>query len=274
MNKKILAAFAATAVLVSGVIGFTACGGGNGVNKGVEVSAEDWSKAFTATLNAKSYTADGEQTSEVKVAGNLEGTDVDVSCKANSKAKFYVDVTNGKSYSESDVTVTFGGLDKLDKEFADMLKEELSDGADSMKGVQTYTVKIGDTTYSATNLSGEWDVEEYGSIGVTDILTSGYATEKGGESKELSALYDAFTYAGGVYTATLWNGSSEVEVSVSIKDGYVIGYSFTGSYEDGDGDSTMTMTMTYIYNFSGFDGTTVTPSTEAEKAITDYTSAN
>ena len=37
----------------TGLIGLTACGGGHDINKGEEVSKEDWAKAITATVEAK-----------------------------------------------------------------------------------------------------------------------------------------------------------------------------------------------------------------------------
>ena len=72
MRKKLIATLVAGAVMSTGLIGLTACGGGHDINKGEEVSKEDWAKAITATVEAKNYTVDAYQEMELKLTGSIE----------------------------------------------------------------------------------------------------------------------------------------------------------------------------------------------------------
>ena len=277
MRKKLIATLVAGAVMSTGLIGLTACGGGHDINKGEEVSKEDWAKAITATVEAKNYTVDAYQEMELKLTGSIEDlgvSDLNVSATTKGEGKTYYDIDNGSYYGNSSVKVTVSGV-------PDELKDE-----DEFKArdyvMEQYGVKDGDTYYTAmydgTAQTPEWSVREMSSFynnGMSFLFEGDYATEKDGTTSTLDELYDAFTYSGGVYSATLWQeGDDETKISLSIKGGYVVGYSTEATHEDGDGNSSMTSTGKYVYNFSNYGSTTVSASDAAKKAVEDYKASN
>ncbi len=276
MRKKLIATLVAGAVMSTGLIGLTACGGGHDINKGEEVSKEDWAKAITATVEAKNYTVDAYQEMELKLTGSIEDlgvSDLNVSATTKGEGKTYYDIDNGSYYGNSSVKVTVSGV-------PDELKDE-----DEFKArdyvMEQYGVKDGDTYYTAmydgTEETPEWEVREYSSAvsgGMGYLFTQTYSTTEGGTASTLDELYDAFTYSGGVYTATLWQYSIEMKISVSVKGGYVVGISSEYTEEEGDENSKMSTTAKMVYNFSAYSGTTVSASDAAKKAVEDYKASN
>ena len=273
MKKKLIATLVASAVLSTGIIGLTACGGGNGghdINKGEEVSKAGWAAAITATQSAKNYTADAYQEVDTTMTGNMgELTNINLTGKTIGEAKFTYDLDNGGIYVKQTVKITVSGV-------PDELKGE--DGyKDDEYVTESYCVKEGDTYYTA-NYRGnaenpEWSTgstTSFSSGGLGYLFNSTYSVEEDGTAVTLSELYDAFTYSNGVYTATLWGGGSEETVSLSFKGGYVVGYSFASTHEEGDEDSKMINSGKMIYNFSNYGSTTISPSDDAKKAVEDY----
>ena len=87
MKKKLIATLVAGVVLSTGLIGLTACGGG--LEKGEEVTKEDWAKAFTATIELKNFTAETVSESSGTATGSVDtgSGKVDVTVKTDSSSK-------------------------------------------------------------------------------------------------------------------------------------------------------------------------------------------
>lgn len=276
MKKKLIATLVAGAVLSTGIIGLTACGGGLSINKGEEVSKEDWAKAFTATMEAKNFTAESyaEESMSMKGSGEMLklmiGVEsIDMSVKAVSQGKGYYDVENGTTYGTATAKVNVSGI-------PDDWKDEAKYQNSDVK-TETYAVKDGDTVYnamynSASEEENKWSVYTTSSIntGLSYILGASFATEKGGASATVSTLYDAFTYGGGVYTADLWLEGAEVKVSVSVKGGYVVGFAYEGTATEEEAGLKSSESSKVVYNFSNYGSTTVNASSDAKKAVEDF----
>ena len=272
MKKKLIATLVAGAVLSTGLIGLTACGGGHSINKGEKVDAEGWKTAITATQEAKNYTVDAYQEVELKVTGSMEElgiTDLNITGKSKSESKSYYDLENSSSYSKQTVKAEVSGV------------PEAMQDIDEFKGgdyvMESYYVKDGDTiyyaNYSTQSENPEWNVSTTSYVSGSEIMymiNQTLATEKDGEASKVIDLYDAFTYSGGVYSATLWSYDMEVKLSISIKGGYVVGVSMEYTEEDGDENSTMSMAIKVVYNLSGYGSTEVKASDDAKKAVDDY----
>ena len=144
MRKKLIATLVAGAVMSTGLIGLTACGGGHDINKGEEVSKEDWAKAITATVEAKNYTVDAYQEMETKMTGSIEVlgiTNLNISAKTTGEAKNYYDLANGSFYVSSSVKATVSGV-------PDELKDEDEFQARDYV-MEQYGVKDGEKYYMA-----------------------------------------------------------------------------------------------------------------------------
>ena len=276
MKKKLIATLIATAVLSTSIIGLTACGNNDGdesipdaVVKGVQVDKEDWAKAFETTRAATNYTAKTYVEYTYKAKGiNLELGEIDLTSTTTQEGPCYYD--KGDSYSKAKIKVVATGVPD-DEEWQNRYKNEEFD-------IENYFVKDGAFYYSANyGMETEKDKWSVTTVPVTSdnlhIMDGAFttcATEEGGERAELSALYDAFTYADGVYTATLWIYDRENTVSVSIKDGYILGYSTECITEEEFEGNKESVSEKYVYNFSNYGTTTVTPSDAAKKAVEDY----
>ncbi len=272
MKKKLIATLVAGAVLSTGLIGLTACGGdGHGINKGAEVSEEDWGKAFEATVAAESFTISAYMESSYTISGNYEEYgDVDMKVLQTREGTSYYD---GSTYGTTNVKIVATGVpddEELQKEYKNNEYE-----------LENYIVKEGDTYYSASYSTetedAKWSVHvsPYDGGSATSIFTVPYSTEKNGTTAALSDLYSAFTYNDGVYTATLWSYSTEYTVSVSVKDGYIVGYSTEYSDEEVEENGNKEgESIKMVYNFSNYGSTTVSPSDDAKKAIEDYKASN
>lgn len=278
MKKKLIATLVAGVVLSVSLVSLTACGGGLGVNKGEEVSNEDWAAAIEASATAKNFTVYSYVEMEIKAKGSYEGMkdelgvdSLDMNVKSTADGKIYFDLENGSYYSKATSKAKATGV-------PESLQGE-SNYQNKDYAVEIYSVKDGDTYYNAyySNLTegAEWKVSssssvESGAVDVRDVLTQSFATEEGGATATLSALYDSFTYSGGVYTATLWQHSAEVKVSVSVKGGYVVGYSMEVTNAEEEEDFSVSEVMKTVYNFSGYGSTVVKVSDAAKKAVEDY----
>lgn len=270
MKKKLIATLVAGAVLSTGLIGLTACGGGNSITKGKKVDADGWKTAITATAEAESYTVDTHEDTTVKITGSIEEmgiTDLEVTTTSKGEGKEYY-VANSALYSKTSYTVEVTGVPEgMEDEFkaSDYVNEK-------------YTVKDGDTYYKASYYGSSsnpaWSVytsSEASDSSLSDLFDEELATEKGGEAKKVIDLYDAFTYSSGVYTATLYSeDESEIILSVSVKGGYVVGIAVEYNYEYEDYGMKTTVSAKAVYNISGYGKTEVTPSDDAKKAVDDY----
>lgn len=276
MKKKLIATLVAGAVLSASLVSLTACGGGLSINKGEEVDEAGWKAAYTATLEAKNFTIDSYTEETVKMKGSMEefGLDsIDMTVKSTAEGKIYYDLENSTNYTKGTSKVSVSGV-----------PDELKDKYENEEyTVETYSVKDGDTLYSATYYGyqedPEWNVySSPASLTVSSgsplsyYLGQSFATEEGGEAKKVNELYSAFTYKSGVYSATLWQSNVEIKVSVSIKGGYVVGFSYEGTYtqEDEESGSSYSEGQKSVYNISNYGSTTVSASDAAKKAVEDY----
>lgn len=278
MKKKLIATLVAGAVLSTGLIGLTACGGGLSINKGEEVSEEDWGKAFTATMEAESCTVDSYAEIVFKAKGSSDfvkeelGVDsIDMSVTTTGEGTGYYDVKNNSYYAKSTSKVSVSGV-------PDSMKEEYEN---KEYVTEYYSVKENDTYYMAQyNGAAEepkWEVQvsTFGNMSSpVYVLSQTFATEKDGTATALSALYSSFAYSGGVYTATLYRYDTEYKVSVSVKGGYIVGFSTEYSESEEDEGFSESESMKTVYNFSNYGSTTVSPSDAAKKAIEDYKAEN
>lgn len=270
MKKKLIATLVAGAVLSTGLIGLTACGGGLSINKGEEVDADGWVKALEATAEATNYTVESYEESNVDYSGTVEGVTISFSVSGTDQGKTYVDIDNDTMYQSSTAKVTVKG------DVPEALKDQYSN---KEYKYEQYYAKVNDTLYNASysDASSEaaWRVYDAYSIdGPAEYLLYGsYSTTEDGEEKSLDELYDAFTYKSGVYTATLYADGDAATVSISIKGGYVVGVAVEYTVEQ-DYGMNMKITAKSVNNFSAYGSTTVNASTDAKNAIDNYVNDN
>lgn len=265
MRKRLVATLLVGAVATTAVIGLSACGGA-GIEKGVQVDEQGWKDAFKASVEAKNFTT--EQITETKgsTSGSVGDISVNVKMESNENLLSYYDVDGGKSYEKGTAKMKITGVKDLDETIKQVLHVE--DDIDETEDYESYIVKEGDTYYEAIKENGEWAVDEsYGVYAFSILSHASYATEATGEDQALSLLYSAFTYSGGIYTATLYNYGQEYTVSVSIKDGYVIGYSVEYKMEGEQSGITVKTESKQVYKYSNYGNTTVNPSNDAKNAI-------
>lgn len=276
MKKKLIATLVAGAVLSTGLIGLTACGGGLSIPKGGEVADEvAWVKAFTDTVALKNYTLESYSSIDFTLKGayknNSKDVPVDITSKATASSIVLYDSENNKAYSEtsanSEAKGTEGAKDENSK-YSSTEKEyyELSEEKNSVKYYWNADYSKGELKSTERVYSGEqyWDADETTSF-MYNMLTGlstnvlFYETEDATLPKSVAALYDKFTYDGGVYTATLYvtadfnkvEDKVECKVTVSIKDGYVIGLGYkTGKIEDTLNSSATGNTYDYTYTYN------------------------
>ena len=267
MKKKLIATMVAGAVLSTGLIALTACGGGLSINKGEQVDAEGWTKAFADTIAAENFTEDMYSEATTKVNGEVLGVKIDISSTSKGEGKCYVDKANDTSYTLTNIKVDVSG------DVPESMKEQYKK---QEYKTENYVTKVDGKLYEARYNGYEsepaWKVVSgYAVHGQSiSLLSESFATEENGEDVELSALYDAFTYSSGVYTATLYGEMGKTTVSVSVKGGHVVGISMEYSMENEYMGMKTTINAKEVCNLSSFGGTKVNPSNDAKKAIEDY----
>jgi len=255
MKKKLIATLVAGAVLSTGVIGLTACGGLS-VPGGEEVANEEaWAKAMTDTVELTNYTFESSTSVNVDVKGTVSKLSSNGSYKTLDHNYTYktaatnlsvFDTENDKAYAENtdkmELNGTYSG--KEIKGNYDNSQKAYSELSENKESVKTYWV----AEYSKQELKsneGETKEEEYWSASEDyHMLSSGldaltystlfYETEDATAPKSIVSLYDKFTYNGGVYTADLYTKLNldmsgdlidivACKVTISFKGGYVIG---------------------------------------------------
>lgn len=277
MKKKLIATLVAGAVLSTGIIGLTACGGGLSIPKGGEVAdKEAWVKAFTDTVALKNYTLESYSSIDFTLKGayknsNSKDVPVDISSKATASAVVLYDSENNKAYSEtstnSEAKGTENGVEEGGKySYTNKEYYELSEEKNSVKYYWNADYSKGDlkSTEGVSSEEQYWDADEtayFASSMLTGLSTNVlfYETEEAVIPQSVATLYDKFTYDGGVYTATLYvtadfnkaEDKVECKVTVSIKDGYVIGLGYkTGKIEDTLNSSATGNTYDYTYTYN------------------------
>lgn len=316
MKKKfIVAALLAGVMAASCFTGCIGNGGGDGENgeqgqqgsveKGVAVTAEEWVSAVNASWNSQNFTMCNPSNGTVTVTGNYQGNDkvpVNIIYRCDDdglNVNIDSDSNNPVYFTYASVTVSVSGFadiyshqEDYTEDWLKSLKDciykygiyiyddkEISDGSD------TYYIKTGEKYYDASKLSvnseeAEWSVWETDFSGATLCDIPGFpiefATEENGEEKDLAELYEAFTYTDGVYTAELWIYNTQCPVSVSFKDGYILGFEMKYTKTEVEEIDGLTVTDTFEATVKIYDigKTSITPDPDAVKAVEDYIKEN
>ena len=315
MKKRILATLLVGAVAASGVIGLSACGvGGVVMPKGEDVTKEVWEKAFTdeqmETLN--NYTASAAANRSVIVTGSYKssgGSDEEISLKLKSTS-YQTILYNEESlsyYSESNSsnssTTSYDGVAE-NKTIKNINKSYIEKGENeneywsasySKNDTQTDTGGLAIETYWSASKAVFAPSNNYPGLVENKINTLVFSNTKeekaDTKSGTISELYDLFEYNGGVYTATLYSQYVveeddfemapvvEYKISVSFKDGYLIGYSAKVDASDTYENTTYTIKAEQAYAITGIGSTdplkkkTGDVKKAIEKAKEDYTGA-
>lgn len=266
MRKKFLATLLVGAVAATGAIGFSACGKDDAkLVKGAEVSEEEWKAAFAATASAENYTY--ELNSEYSASGTVDSKKVTE--YSTLVQKILYDAVNNHSYSEYTETYKTTGYKDAGVGEKDY---------DDTETVKRYTLKDGSVIWEAEYCSGDeqpaWKADKWGDLDsdLIYIVGSTYATEKSGTPKAITELYSAFVYSGGYYTANLWADMdeeelTEVRLTVSVKNGYVIGMQTEYEVSDNEAGASGTATVKQSVTLSNYGGTTLEAPAEALAAI-------
>ncbi|MDE6598101.1 MAG: hypothetical protein K2K60_05640 [Clostridia bacterium] len=277
MRKKTMAVLLAGAVAAAGIIGLTACkkDSGNGLQKGEQVSEEQWKTAIAATAGAENYTSTFTNDYQVTATGKIGDKSVTYNYTSNSTETSYYDFTNKKYYAESSYTdKTSGGelMGETDGEESETYKEYIEARALTIWSTEFDSEEnewYVDDSY--TYPSAETLASNFKDNSNTDFLASAkLSTTKEGATTTISELYSAFTYKDGFYTATLYSYGQEATVTISVKGGYVVGVLQEGTNETTNealGISSK-VTIKAVYTFSNFGSTTVTTPEGAAAAIT------
>lgn len=141
---------------------------------------------------------------------------------------------------------------------------------------EDYQINIDDIVYYAyCGNDSSWNVnnkEKYDDPFY--MLTDKCSTQKDGEAKSFSELYEAFTYSDGIYTAELWYYGEIYTFSVSVKDDYVLSMCLTQTSEEEEDGLTFTFKGEIGIKFYDIGKTSITLASEAVKAIEDYIKEN
>ena len=90
MRKNLVAMLLVGAVAATAVIGLSACGG-DSIEKGVEVSEDEWKAAFKASSEAESYTMDVTSSEEATGYETVDGNKINLSYKMTGSGKVYAE---------------------------------------------------------------------------------------------------------------------------------------------------------------------------------------
>ncbi len=274
MRKKTLAVLLAGAVAAAGIIGLTACkkDDGIGIQKGDQVTEEQWKAAITATVAAENYTVKTSSENNSTASGKVGEETVNYSGVSTSSGTLYYDLTNKKVLTESTSTEKVTGGKLFDEE----------DGEETLtrkmyiesEGLKLWSASFDDekNEWGAYSNTCSTEVElkgRFSRYGVAYMFSRKYSATQGGAAVTVSELYSAFAYDDGYYSATLYDEYGDAsKITASVKGGHVIGLLVESTNEGTETDGT-TYKDTYktIYNLSNFGSTTVTAPAEAAAAI-------
>lgn len=268
MNKIRFAALAVAAVLSAGVICITACDGGAG---GEKVTEEEWKAAFAELEEMENVTADysTENYYEWKTTAQHHlglGAVTDGYYRTTEAGTLYAGADGGyrcAKFGEAGKNFMSGMVPLADGQEDSIVFEGEFDNSSDYEG---YYTADGNTRYLCVkNDESDWRVltgysydldsfirTSYAAVAIFDSLwTDEFATETRteeyrGETYEyqadvteydgLAALYSAFTYKKGVYSANLYNGRYEWHNLYSVKLTFSSGHiaSFSCVYTDTD----------------------------------------
>ncbi len=260
MKKKLIATLVAGAVLSTGVIGLTACGGLS-VPGGEELAnKEAWTKAFTDTLALTNYTMENSSSQNINVKGTVNnGTkdlEQDFTIKTSATALIVYGEDNDKAYMESTSKSEGKGtyLGKEENANATYNTKAYYELKENKNDVKTYwgaeyakvESKSSEGVYNEENYWAASVENHFMSNSISSLLyiAQFYETKDAAAPKSIAELYEKFTYNGGVYTADLYTRVSldnsgdlpyvneSCKVTVSFKGGYVIGLVIKVDAED------------------------------------------
>ncbi|MDE6411412.1 MAG: hypothetical protein K2L02_02620 [Clostridia bacterium] len=268
MKKKILATVLAGAMVATCAASLAACGDSKvSMPKGDEVTDTEWAEFFEKTTEVKNYTLEYSVDSTATIKGTYKApTGMDITkkkeqtiegkSKASESGLALYDVENNKAYSETKSSSELsmkGDEDKSTSESEGTEKEYYELKAEK-EGVKTYWY----ADYSKFESSSEsplgkdskkkeeyWDAYtevEFAESYIYEIFEGDIyfyeSKEENAEEKSILELYEKFTYADGVYTATLYKEvelyevlelsdiiECTVKVSFNKAEKCVIGYS-------------------------------------------------
>lgn len=265
-----MAMLLAGAVAAAGVITFTACGDGtDGVPKGEEVTAEQWKTAITATSEVGNYTAEIRGENVESASGKVGDKTVNYVGKETIAGKLYFDYNSKKILLETNTTLKTTGAELFGEEDEEETSEHKS--YNEVENLTIWAAVFDDAewkVYSNTAVSQDSLNEQFltGSV-LYSFENSLFSTTEDGQGVKITELYSAFTYSNGVYSAALYLNGDRTEISMSFKDGYVVGVSQTRTEEGVEEDTTYKTTYKYNYVFSDFGKTVVTTPAGAAEAI-------
>ncbi|MDE6505211.1 MAG: hypothetical protein K2L42_04995 [Clostridia bacterium] len=279
MRKKILVSLLVGVMAATGVAGLTACNpADSGLPKGEEVTAEKWKSAFEKTASSENYTAESVMIMKQTMTGTVEGKTVNATATSESAVKVYFDLAGKKIYTETKYSEKFTGLEDIGEEDGESTSERKSYLIAENKTIWSseYSASTNKWTAEKSEYSSEAEVKQnlsYSGVGMAFAQT--YKTSETAEAssaKPLADLYSAFTYSGGFYKATVWTAyteSTKIDLTVTVKDGYVSGIEAEASEEETENGVTETSESKAVYKFSEFGKTSVNAPADAVKAIND-----
>lgn len=232
MKKKILATVLAGAMAATCAASLAACGDSKvSMPKGDVVTADEWGEFFDNTLSLNNYTFEYSVASKATVNGTVK-TAVDYSNPEKKKEQtvegkselsesglYLYDEENKKAYSET--TAASEASMKGDEDKSMSSDEEISKEYYELKEEGVYwRTRYNKSDYSAESPTGKesnkeegywrasttaYFADNYVEVFADADLVSFYDTkEEGATLKNITRLYDKFTFADGVYTATLY----------------------------------------------------------------------
>lgn len=286
--KKFLATLALCAVSAVSVFGFTACGDNKTDNPeeevGESVTSEEWKSAFTATINADNYTMEESISySTVEKSKDEAGKDVTFSESVNETTEKYV--ADRKIYSKETMHLKLVDEKTIEKKSIDEHYKEV-DGVNLWTSYFDSVEYIQGTPEDDEEEMSEWkaDFREFADENaakedfknhyskVESFEIGFYVSADSDEEKMLVDLYSAFTYSDGKYTATLYIDNDtdtklDINVEVSIKNGYVIGFAYNYILENNEEDISGKSEAFYRAEYKNYGSTTVTAPEGAVAAI-------
>ncbi len=261
MRKKIIAAILICVIALTTVAGFSACGKSN-LKKGEMVTERGWAQAFRKTCRLDNYSYYKQSKINSIFSGKVyhhftfytDEYTVEQNDKDKTNSAFLCDKQGGYAYYERIENEHY----KINKQQNDY-EEEKSIYKDKTIDKYYYLNDMDDAFYCTSTSEGytttngerknfDLKIEPY-RTGIANYINESTNKEYSyyylnkhnsntlGQGK-LEELYGLFTYSHGVYTAKLYDkvviclGFSDLvpcKVTVSIKDGYVTGFSVKSS---------------------------------------------
>ncbi len=292
MNKKFLATLLVGAIAATSIIGFTACNGNNGNNggdengdetpveelqKGEEVTEEQWKAAIKATTEAGNYTVAGYYESK-GVATRDDDASVNCLMMEYQQTTISVDLGSSKFYSDSLVGRKSAGAETIGEEDVDV-KNPLREYGTVSGSTLWFSVYFEDedewrarfNNYNTADVAKE-ELSTYSSCSVASSLFSiSFSETADGTPVTLADAYSLFEYEDGYYKASVYSDGiavdKVVELTVSIKNGYVIVFNYGYTSEKVYDGLNVNQSVKSECSFSAFGTTAVNAPEGAVAAV-------